>query len=67
MDPYLDKTAMKATAAELLTSLNSAKRKKSLKDTDFLAFDGIHPPPDPPVDDITGKTLAERQALVKNV
>jgi hypothetical protein len=67
MDPYLDKTVMKPTAAELLTSLNSSKRKKAGKDTDFLAFDDIHPPPAPPVNDITSRTNAERKALVKNV
>ncbi len=67
MDPYLDKTVMKPTAAELLASLNSAKRVNANKDTDFLAFDGFHPPPPPPVLDLTGKTPAERKALVKNV
>ena len=67
MDPYLDKTVMKPTAAELLTSLNSDKRKKAGKDTDFLAFDVIHPPPQPPVLDITAKSVAERKTLVKNV
>jgi hypothetical protein len=70
MDPYLDKTAMKATAGELLTSLNSAKRAKQGKDTDFLAFDEIHLPAlvKPPTEiDITSKTPAERKALVKNV
>lgn len=67
MDPYLDKTVMKPTAVELLASLNSAKRKKDNKDTDFLAFDEFHPPPDPPVDDIRAKTVAERKLLVKNV
>jgi hypothetical protein len=67
MDPYLDKTVMKPTAVELLAALNSDKRKKAGKDTDFLAFSGIHPLPAPPVDDFTGKTAAERKALVKNV
>jgi hypothetical protein len=67
MDPYLDKTVMKPTAAELLASLNSGKRKKAGKDTDFLAFDAFHPPPDPPVLDIRAQTVAQRKAQVKNV
>ncbi len=67
MDPYLDKTVMKATASELLVSLNKAARKKAGKDSDFLAFDDNHPPPAPPSDDITGRSVADRKALVKNV
>lgn len=67
MDPYLDKTAMKATASELVTSLNGDRRQAAGKDTDFLAFDGIHPSPDPPVTDHTGKTDAQRKVLVRNV
>jgi len=67
MDPYLDRTVMKPTAAELLVALHSAKRKKEGRDTDFLAFVAIHPPPDPPVLDITGLPLAQRKAKVPNV
>ena len=47
--------------------MNSNKKKDSDKDTDFLAFVDFHPLPKPPVDDITGKTDAERKGLVKNV
>jgi hypothetical protein len=70
MDPYLDKSVMKPTAAELLVALNSSKRQKQGKDTDFLAFNGRHPPVTPgtiTVTDLRGKSDAERKALVKNV
>lgn len=67
MDPYLDKSVMKATAPELLTALNSAKRQAVKKDTDFLAFTAYHPPPDPPVNDITGNSAAQQAAQIKNV
>ena len=67
MDPYLDKTVMKPTAAELLTSLNSKKKKDAGKDTDFLAFGEFHPQPKPPISDLTLKTDTERKSLVKNV
>jgi hypothetical protein len=70
MDPYLDKSVMKPTAAELLTALNSSKRKAQGKDTDFLAFNGIHPPFVPgavTVTDLRGRSEADRKTLVKNV
>ncbi len=70
MDPYLDKSVMKPTADELLDSLNSAKRKAQGKDTDFLAFDNFNlllPFKPTTIDDVTGKTVKERKALVKNL
>lgn len=45
LDPYLDKSEMKPSAEELLTALNRKERVKNGKDTDFLAFNGIHPLP----------------------
>ena len=67
LDPYLDKSEMKPSAEELLTALNRKERVKNGKDTDFLAFNGIHPPPPPPQTDISGNTPAQRAAQVKNV
>jgi hypothetical protein len=66
MDPYLDATIMKPTAKQLLDALNSPKRKKDHKDTDFLAFSDATPVSHTE-DDITGKSEAERRILVKNV
>jgi hypothetical protein len=68
MDPYLDKTVMKATAKELLDALNRPDRVKQKKDTDFLAFDGIFPEPRPFTTlDLTTRSEAERKARIKNV
>jgi hypothetical protein len=66
MDPYLDASIMRPTAKQLLDALNSPKRKKDHKDTDFLAFSEATSA-SYTVDDIRGKTDAERKALVKNV
>jgi hypothetical protein len=66
MDPYLDPSVMKPTAAELLAALNSAKRKGQGKDTDFLAFAGEHPSAFTE-DDIRAKSEAERSSLVKHI
>lgn len=66
MDPYLDPSVMKPTAAELLAALNSGKRKAQGKDTDFLAFAGEHPSAFAE-DDIRAKSEPERSKLVKHV
>ncbi|HEX8706136.1 MAG TPA: hypothetical protein VF815_45295 [Myxococcaceae bacterium] len=66
MDPYLDPKVMKPTAKELLTALNNANRKKTGKDTDFLAFVNEAPYS---VNQISYKTKpeAERKKLIKNI
>ena len=66
MDPYLDPKVMKPTAAELLAALNNANRKKSGKDTDYLAFVNEAPYAVNEID-YTGKPEEERKKLVKNV
>ncbi|MCA8959639.1 MAG: hypothetical protein KDC38_03965 [Planctomycetes bacterium] len=67
MDPYLDKTVMKPRADDLLVALNSPKRKNARQDTDFLAYGGYHPPPEPTMEDITSLPAADRRKRVKNV
>jgi hypothetical protein len=66
LDPYLDPSVMKPTADELLTALNSKKRKAQAKDTDFLFFGGEHPKAYTE-EDIRAKSEAERRSLVKHV
>jgi hypothetical protein len=66
MDPYLDKSVMKATARQLLEALNNKSRQAAKKDTDFLAFQDEFPHSFA-VDDLSGKSEAERAALVKHV
>lgn len=67
MDPYLDKSETSSTPEGLLVNLNNAKRKKQGRDTDFLSFRVIHPPPDPPQTDLRGNSDSDLKKLVPNV
>lgn len=68
VDPYLDRSWSSATAEGLLRSLNSNKKQKRGKDTDFLLFQRQFPdPPGFAIEDIRDRPVAERMALVKNV
>jgi hypothetical protein len=66
LDPYLDPSVMRSTAEELLTALNSQRRRQANKHTDFLAYEGEHPA-GATEDDITGQSVAARRARVPNV
>jgi hypothetical protein len=57
-DPYLSSSSIGQTGARLLSGLNSSRRRKAGKDTDFLSFDDIFPNPGIP---------AVGKASVKNV
>lgn len=68
VDPYLDPSMIGSTADSLLRSLNSKKKKRRGKDTDFLKFELQFPEPHEfAVEDIRDRPLAERMRLVKNV
>lgn len=68
IDPYLDKSMMSATTDGLLRSLNSKKKQRRGKDTDFLMFQLQFPvPADFATDDIRDRSVAERMTRVKNV
>src|SRR5690606_24358600 len=64
MDPYLDRTVMKATAAELLRSLNAPRRVVSGKDTDFLAFQVQHPEGGVVIDDMVAECVNPFETVV---
>lgn len=66
MDPYLDTSVAKPTAAELLGALNKPRRKSANKDTDFLAFVQEHPSSFNEFD-LTTLSVADRKKAVKNV
>jgi|GEM_PF-4675727 len=66
MDPYLDPSVMRPTAAELLTALNNARRRGQNKDTDFLWFGGAHPSSFH-IEDIREQSAAVRRARVRHV
>jgi hypothetical protein len=68
VDPYLDRSMMSATAAGLLRSLNSKKKKRRGKDTDFLLYQIQDPvPADFTIEDIRDRSLVERETRVRNV
>ncbi len=68
VDPYLDRSMIASTGERLLRSLHSKAKRAGGKDTDFLLFEFQHPEPaDFAIEDIRGRDVAERQALVKNV
>jgi hypothetical protein len=66
MDPYLDPSVMKPTARELLAALNSPKKIKKKKDTNFLAF-GMDFPSHYKEIDLTKRPDADLRAIVKHV
>lgn len=68
VDPYLDTSMMRPTADGLLLSLNSKKKIKRGKDTDFLMYSMQHPePPELTIEDLRHRSLEERMRLVKNI
>lgn len=68
VDPYLDTSMMRPTAAGLLQALHNNKQQRRGKDTDFLVFQLQFPvPADFTTDDIRTLPVVERMRLIKNV
>jgi len=68
VDPYLDTSMMRPTAAGLLMALHNKKQQRRGKDTDFLVFQLQFPVPgDFTMDDIRALPVVERMRRVRNV
>jgi hypothetical protein len=68
LDPYLDTSMVSRTADRLLRSLNSMKKRRRGKDTDYLMFQLQFPvPAEVTMEDIRHRSIAERMTRVRNV
>ncbi len=67
MDPYLHVWMTSPTGDRLLRALNSKKKRKREKDTDYLIFQLQFPPAAVATEDIRDRSLPERMARVRNV